>query len=94
MTKSGKHCGKKRNCLFFHYVFKKLSAAEASESIYMRERVKDDKQNSHIRSVGAAIFLYVSTYKKIRNVSVISIGTCVLHSVLSKAQKDGEKSHG
>ena len=23
-----------------HYVFKKLSAAEASESIYMRERVK------------------------------------------------------
>ena len=25
---------------FCHYVFKKLSAAEASESVYMRERVK------------------------------------------------------
>ena len=46
MTKSGKHCGKRRNCTFFcnfffcHYVFKKPSAAEASESVYMRERVK------------------------------------------------------
>ena len=26
--------------LFFHYVFKKLSAAEASESFYMREKIK------------------------------------------------------
>ena len=26
---------------FCHYVFKKPSAAEASESVYMRERVKD-----------------------------------------------------
>ena len=36
MTKSGKHCGKRRNCTFF----KKPSASEASESVYMRERVK------------------------------------------------------
>ena len=28
------------NFFFCHYVFKKLSAAEASESVYMRERVK------------------------------------------------------
>ena len=28
------------NFFFCHYVFKKPSAAEASESIYMRERVK------------------------------------------------------
>ena len=28
------------NFSFRHYVFKKLSAAEASESVYMRERVK------------------------------------------------------
>ena len=28
------------NFFFFHYVFKKLSAAEASGGIYMRERVK------------------------------------------------------
>ena len=28
------------NFFFFRHVFKKLSAAEASESIYMRERVK------------------------------------------------------
>ena len=28
------------NFFFCHYVFKKLSAAQASESIYMRERVK------------------------------------------------------
>ena len=27
------------NLFFSHYVFKKLSAAEASESIYMRARV-------------------------------------------------------
>ena len=45
MTKSGKHCGKRRNCTFcaissFVTVFKKPSAAEASESVYMRERVK------------------------------------------------------
>ena len=44
MTKSGKHCGKRRNCSFwaistFVTVFKKPSAAEASESVYMRERV-------------------------------------------------------
>ena len=31
MTKSGKHC---------HYVFNNPSAAETSESVYMRERVK------------------------------------------------------
>ena len=36
MTKSGKHCVKRRNCSFF----KKLSAVGASESVYMRERVK------------------------------------------------------
>ena len=46
MTKSGKHCGKwitllvLSNFFFCHYVFKKLSAAEASESVYMRKRVK------------------------------------------------------
>ena len=28
------------NFFFCHFVFKKLSAAEASESVYMRERVK------------------------------------------------------
>ena len=43
MTKSGKHCGKKEKLLVFsnfffcRYVFKKPSAAEASESVYMRE---------------------------------------------------------
>ena len=46
MPKSGKHCGKKEkllvlsNFFFCHYVFKKPSAAEASE-VYMRERVKE-----------------------------------------------------
>ena len=30
------------NFFFCHYVFKKLSAAEASESVYMRERVKNE----------------------------------------------------
>ena len=30
------------NFFFCHYVFKTPSAAEASESVYMRERVKDD----------------------------------------------------
>ena len=46
MIKSGKHCGKTEkllvlsNFFFCHYVFKKLSAAEAAESVCMRERVK------------------------------------------------------
>ena len=42
MTKNGKHCGKMRNCSFFfcHYVFKNPAAAEASESVYVRERVE------------------------------------------------------
>ena len=46
MTKSGKHCGKRRNCTFcaissFVTMFtKKTSAAEASERVYMRVRVK------------------------------------------------------
>ena len=52
MTKSGKHCDKRRNCsflaifFFYHYVFKKPSAAEASESVYMRERVKKCKNKT------------------------------------------------
>ena len=33
MTKSGKHCGKRRNFFFCPYVFKELSAAEESESV-------------------------------------------------------------
>ena len=46
MTKSGKHGDKKKKLLimsnFFicHHVFKKPSAAEASESVYMREIVQ------------------------------------------------------
>ena len=45
MTKSGKNIvakGEIALCNFFfcHYVFKKPSAAEASECVYMRERVK------------------------------------------------------
>ena len=46
MTKSWKHCGKRRNCLFWAIssfvtmFYKKPSAAEASERVYMRERVK------------------------------------------------------
>ena len=46
MTKSGKHyVNKTCNFFFCHYVFKKLSAAEASESVYMRERVKRYKRD-------------------------------------------------
>ena len=46
MTISGKTLWQKEkllvlsNFFFCHYVFKKSSAAEASESVYMRERVK------------------------------------------------------
>ena len=49
LTKRGKHCGKRRNCFFCHYVFKKPSAAEASESVYMRERVKRGWENADRR---------------------------------------------
>ena len=42
---------------FCHYVFKKPSAVEASESIYMRERVKIDMTLSmHIY-----IYIYILT---------------------------------
>ena len=46
MTKSRKHCGKRRNLSFgaisslVTMFFEKPSAAEASESVYTRERVK------------------------------------------------------
>ena len=45
LTKSGKHYDKRRNWSFwaissFVTVFKKLSAADTSESFYMRKRVK------------------------------------------------------
>ena len=42
------------NFFFCHYVFKKLSATEASESIYMRERVKCEevsRKGKHINIV-------------------------------------------
>ena len=58
MTKSGKHCEKKEklhvlcNFFFCHYVFKKPSAAEASESVYMRERVKSVSYNINNKSAG------------------------------------------
>ena len=46
MTNSGKHCGKRRGNFFFcHYVFKKPSAAEVSESVHMRERIKPKSIN-------------------------------------------------
>ena len=35
------------NIFFCHYVFKKPSAAEASESVYMRERVKKNMQGNN-----------------------------------------------
>ena len=45
MTKSGKHWQKEKllifsNFFFCHYVFKNSSAAEAAESVYVRERDK------------------------------------------------------
>ena len=41
------------NFFFCHYVFKKLSAAEASESVYMRERVNNsDGDYFEIQFVG------------------------------------------
>ena len=46
MTNSGKHCDKRRNCLFWAIspfvtmFFRKRFTVEASESVYMRERVK------------------------------------------------------
>ena len=60
MTKSGKHCGERRNCWFsaissfVNYDFKKTSATVASESIYMRERVKCEevsRKGKHINIV-------------------------------------------
>ena len=51
MTKSGKTLWQKEKLLvlsiflFCHYVFKKPSAAEASESVYMRERVNVDPKS-------------------------------------------------
>ena len=43
MTKSGKHCGKRRKKKIVTMFSKKLSAAEAPESVYTRERVNETK---------------------------------------------------
>ena len=56
------------NFFFCHYVFKKLSAAEASESVYTRERVKDHLPSdgliggSSSRAVGGAIAAPMSDF--------------------------------
>ena len=68
MTKSGKHCCKRRNgtflCNFFfcNYVFKKPSAAEASESVYMRERVKITRvlEGTHVSSANKSLKDYLT----------------------------------
>ena len=60
MTKSGKTLWQKEklhvlcNFFFCHYVFKKPSAAEASESVYMRERVKHLQQANFEKVVTSA----------------------------------------
>ena len=54
MTKKWKTLWQKEKLLvlsnfsFCHYVFKTASAAEASESVYMRERVKSIPQDSKL----------------------------------------------
>ena len=40
MTKLEKHCGKRRTLFCCHYVEKKLSTGEATESMFIRERAK------------------------------------------------------
>ena len=43
MTISGKHCGERRNLCF------QKAAAEASESVYMRERVKPFSHTTYLQ---------------------------------------------
>ena len=55
------------NFFFCHYVFKKPSAAEASESVYMRERVKkrkiaDDDQCPLGQKCFLLHFVYIKIY--------------------------------
>ena len=62
MIKSGKHCGKRikllvlSNFFFCHYVFKTPSAAEASESVCMRERVKSFSHTVHLAHLQQTAF--------------------------------------
>ena len=51
------------NFFFCYYVFKKPSAAEASESIYMRERVKDKLL---ILNISSQCFLMSATVKDLQ----------------------------
>ena len=48
-------CRMRCSCFFFHYVFKKPSAAEVPESVYMRERVNRDFPN--FKSFSADLFI-------------------------------------
>ena len=54
------------NFFFCHYVFKKPSAAEASESVYMRERVKKCRKISRVSA------LFETCTSDIYNVSFFS----------------------
>ena len=52
------------NFFFCHYVFKKPSAAEASESVYMRERVKgaENPEGDHnFKKVETSAYIAVTT---------------------------------
>ena len=72
MTKSGKHCG---------YVFKKPSAAEASESVYMMERVKGF--GSQIRILEHCLFMIRTfdpgRYRVVNSCQTIGITYDLLH---------------
>ena len=52
------------NFFFCHYVFKKTSAAEASESVYMRERVKVSTGRTGTRYF---IFVLLQIEKPLKN---------------------------
>ena len=60
------------NFFFCHYVFKKPSAAEASESVYMRERVKLDTNKASNCDVMFMASSQISSLKRYIN-ELISI---------------------
>ena len=76
MTKSGKYCGKRRYCSFgaissFVTMFLKSIPAEASESVYMRERVKTPSKRKGVQANYSPNTETLKQHRRIQNTSLL-----------------------
>ena len=71
------------NFFFCHYVFKKPSAAEASESVYMRDRVNNN--------IGSQAFKHVLISVKSSVESIVDRAKSALHAYKKPGQLSGRQ---